>query len=84
MIPKQEGKPGVVLELKQIRTWRGETADKALDAALEQLASRAYRTEVEAAGADPIHEYGVVFDGKRVCVGRRRSYVTLPWTNAST
>ena len=68
VIPKQVGKPGVVLELKRIEDEDGETRDEALDAALEQLASRAYRTEVEAAGADPIHEYGVVFDGKRVWV----------------
>jgi hypothetical protein len=61
----------VVLELKRIEDEDGETRDQALDAALEQVVSRGYRAELEAAGADPIHEYGVVFDGKRVWVKKR-------------
>ena len=73
VIPKQPASAGVVLELKRIEDEDGETRDQALDAALEQLAARGYRTELQAAGADPIHEYGVVFDGKRVWAKRRQS-----------
>lgn len=68
VIPKHPGKSGVVLELKRIDDEEGETVDQALDAALEQVRSRGYRAELEAAGASPIHEYGIVFDGKRVWV----------------
>ncbi len=33
---------------------------------LEQIEERRYVAELETAGADPIHTYAVVFDGKRV------------------
>jgi hypothetical protein len=70
VIPKQAGQPGALFELKQLRTWRGETVEQALDAALEQIASRGYVAELQAAGASPIQVYGIVFDGKRVSVKR--------------
>jgi hypothetical protein len=68
LIPKQAGQPGVVIELKEIDEAEGETTAQALDAALEQIASRGYVAELEAAGASPIQVYGIVFDGKRVSV----------------
>jgi len=64
--PKQAGRPGVVLELKVLE--EDETVEHALKAALEQLRDRQYATELRAAGADPVHELAVVFDGKRARV----------------
>jgi hypothetical protein len=63
--PKGRG-PGVVLELKVIG--RRETAETALESALEQLRRRDYAGELRAAHASPIHQMGVVFDGKRCWV----------------
>jgi len=68
VIPRQPGKPGAVLELKRLRGSGGETVEASLDAALEQIRQRRYASVLETAGADPIHIYGVVFDGKRVWV----------------
>ncbi len=34
-----------------------------------QLRERDYAAELRAAGADPVHQIGVVFDGKRCWVG---------------
>ena len=46
----------------------GETVEEALDRALAQIEEKGYVAEAEAAGADPIRRYGIVFDGKRVRV----------------
>ena len=64
--PRTPGRPGAVLELKVPRARRGETAEQALDTALEQIQKQRYSEELRALGANPIHEVGVVFDGKRV------------------
>jgi uncharacterized membrane protein len=60
----------VIIELKQLRSWRDEALEAALASALEQIAARGYAAELGAAGANPIHCYGVVFDGKQVWVRR--------------
>ena len=41
----------------------------ALFRALSQLRERDYAADLRAASASPIHEMGIVFDGKRVKVG---------------
>jgi hypothetical protein len=70
VIPRAAGQAGVVIELKELDATDGETLDAALDSALAQIAARGYAAELGAAGANPIHCYGVVFDGKRVWVRR--------------
>jgi hypothetical protein len=67
--PRQAGRPGVVLELKVPQ--EGETVEHALHSALEQLRDRQYAIELQAAGASPVLELAVVFDGKRARVARR-------------
>lgn len=62
MRPLTPGKPGVVIELKVLR--RSETVATALKKALDQVKERAYATQLEAAGASPIHTYAILFDGK--------------------
>jgi hypothetical protein len=64
--PRQAGQPGVVLELKVPRVRRGETPEQALVAGAKQLRDKRYAIELTAAGASPVHELVVVFDGKRV------------------
>jgi len=64
--PLQAGQPGVVMELKVLR--RSETIATALKKALDQVETRAYATQLEAAGASPIHTYALLFDGKEAYV----------------
>jgi hypothetical protein len=66
--PKAAGQPGVVMELKTVDKQRRETPAKAMAAALRQLRTRDYAAELRAAGAGPVREIGVVFDGKKVRV----------------
>ncbi len=65
--PRDPG-AGVVLELKVIDEEDAETPETALQAALSQLRDRDYAAELRAAGADPIHQLGAVFDGTRCWV----------------
>src|SRR5262249_32497046 len=66
--PRRAGLPGVVMELKTVDKAKAETPGKAMAAALRQLRTRDYAAELRAAGASPVREIGVVFDGKRVKV----------------
>lgn len=65
--PRQSGS-GAVLELKVIDTDYEETRESALEAAVEQIRDREYAAEVLAAGATAVHQYAVVFNGKRAWV----------------
>ena len=60
--PRQGKGPGIVMEFKVLG--RGETVETALGRALAQMRKKAYATQLREAGCDPIHELGVVFDGK--------------------
>ena len=62
------GRPGVALELERVATERGQSKDEALAAALQQLQTRDYATELRARGASPVHEVAVAFEGKRAHV----------------
>jgi hypothetical protein len=62
------GQPGVVLELKVRDRRRRESVKGAMAAALQQLRERDYAAELRACGAEPIHEMGIVFDGKQAWV----------------
>jgi hypothetical protein len=66
MRPKTPGKPGVVMEFKVPS--RKETPEQALVKAAEQVRDRKYATELIAAGASPVYEYAMVFDGKQAWV----------------
>lgn len=68
ILPRTPGQPGVVMELKVRNRRRRETMKTAMVAALKQLRDRDYAAELRAAGADPIHEIGIVFDAKDVRV----------------
>jgi hypothetical protein len=62
--PREPG-PGVVLELKVPRKSPRQTPKSALEAAVKQLTERDYAAGLLADGATTVHQYAVVFDGKR-------------------
>jgi hypothetical protein len=66
--PRLAGGTGVVLELKVLRQDRGETAEQGLQAATRQLTARDYAAALRLRGAGPVHQWAVVFDGKRAWV----------------
>lgn len=68
ILPTRPGQPGVVMEFKRVWRDEGETPEQALNEAHAQIAARAYRRELEAARAAPIHALAVAFDGKEVWV----------------
>lgn len=66
--PKKPGKPGVVMELK-VRE-EDEAIETVLKEAAEQVRDRQYATDLKSAGASPVYEYAMVFDGKKAWVKR--------------
>jgi hypothetical protein len=68
MRPKVQGRPGVVIEFK-VRD-EDEKIDTVLKEAATQVRDRQYAVELVAAGASPVHEYAMVFDGKQAWVRR--------------
>lgn len=68
VLPKAKGQPGVVLELERVETEQGETVERALTAALDQIRAKDYAAELRSRGASPILAMAAVFDGKRAYV----------------
>jgi hypothetical protein len=66
MRPKISGRPGVVIEFKVAD--KRKTVDAVLKDAAKQVRERQYATELVAAGATPVYEYVVLFDGKQAWV----------------
>jgi len=66
MTPTDKLKPGIIMEMKKIRT--SETAETALAAALAQIEERQYETLLRQQGCQNIMKLAVTFDGKRVWV----------------
>lgn len=66
MTPKDNNKPGIIIEMKKMRV--RETAEAALDAALEQIESRNYEATLRNSNCSHIIKVAVTFDGKQVWV----------------
>ncbi len=66
--PKKPGMPGVVMEFK-VRE-ENENIDTVLKDAAIQVRERKYAADLLAAGASPVYEYAMVFDGKDAWVRR--------------
>jgi hypothetical protein len=68
MRPKTPGAPGVVIEFKVQR--KAQSVNAALEDAAKQVREKRYAEELVAAGASPVHDYAMVFDGKKASVKR--------------
>ena len=70
--PKEKDKPAFILEFKAVHTGRGETLEKAVEAALEQIDKKQYEAVLTARGitGEQIRKYGFAFRGKEVLIGR--------------
>ncbi|MBR2214983.1 MAG: AAA family ATPase [Selenomonadaceae bacterium] len=62
--PLKENAPGVILELKTVKKER--EMEKAAQAALKQIKTKAYETELTRQGVKTVWRYGVAFCGKKM------------------
>ena len=68
VLPRRPGLPGVALELKVRDTRHHQSVDSALHEAHTQLRERDYAAALREAGAAPLYQVALVFDGKTVHV----------------
>ena len=71
ILPRRPGLPGVVIEFKRPKG-KAPLATSAR-AALKQIETRRYTTEIEAAGASVVQRFGIAFSGKEVAVRAPRT-----------
>lgn len=71
LMPKDSGRPGVLIELKSQKESSGSALEELAKTALLQIEVQKYDTEMKARGIARILKYGVAFSGKSVeiCAG---------------
>ncbi len=68
IIPRDPTRIGYVIEFKTVDKEDNETADAALDVALEQIEERKYETQLKEKGIKNIKKLAIAFSGKQVYV----------------
>jgi hypothetical protein len=66
IVPKDKSKKAIIMELKTIDDFNGDTIDQTLDSALKQIEDRNYEAAVRQQGCQNIMKIAITFDGKRV------------------
>ena len=66
LIPKAEGLPGILIELKAAKDVSAEQLRQLAQEALTQIEEKQYDTVMKARNISPIFKYGVAFSGKKV------------------
>ncbi len=72
MIPHQKEKPGFIFEFKKIDRPDDNSAEEAMQSALQQIKDQDYATELRAQAVKQIWGIGVVVEGKQVWVNSVR------------
>ena len=65
-MPKAEGLPGILIELKAAKDVSAEQLRQLAQEALNQIEEKQYDTVMKARNISPIFKYGVAFSGKNV------------------
>jgi hypothetical protein len=69
VIPKDASKIGIIIEFKKVDEEDDEDLEKAVDAALQQVKDKDYKSELIERGVKNIIQLGIAFQGKKVLVG---------------
>lgn len=64
--PKQDHLPGILIELKAGKNCNDKELKGLAEAALRQMISKKYDTELKTKGVKTIYQFGVAFSGKKV------------------
>ncbi len=73
LIPKDRGKPGIIMEFKKVDERRKETSEQALKKAMEQIEAKHYDVDLKAAGIKDILVIAIAFKGKELWVNSSRN-----------
>lgn len=66
LMPKDNSRPGILIELKSEKDVTEEQLEALAQSALDQINNREYDTEMKTRGIKTIFKYGVAFSGKNV------------------
>ncbi|MDE6406813.1 MAG: ATP-binding protein, partial [Lachnospiraceae bacterium] len=66
LMPRDNSRPGILIELKSERDVTEEQLEALAQSALDQINNREYDTEMKTRGVKTIFKYGVAFSGKNV------------------
>jgi len=68
LIPRDPRATGIIIEFKKVNKTRGETKDRAMAKAFQQIEEKNYAGELLGRGIHQIRKLAIVFEGKRVWV----------------
>jgi hypothetical protein len=68
LIPRDPRAAGIIIEFKKVNKKRGETKDRAMAKAFQQIEEKNYAGELVGRGIQQIRKLAIVFEGKRVWV----------------
>ena len=71
LMPKAEGLPGILIELKAAKDVSAEQLSQLAQEALTQIEEKQYDTVMKARNISPIFKYGVAFSGKNVEIAKK-------------
>ena len=71
LMPKAEGLPGILIELKAAKDVSAEQLRQLAQEALTQIEEKQYDTVMKARNISPIFKYGVAFSGKNVEIAKK-------------
>jgi hypothetical protein len=73
LIPKDVRTTGIIIEFKKVSKRRGETKEKAIAKAFEQIEKKKYASVLRERGVQRIRKLAIVFEGKQVWVEEKTS-----------
>jgi hypothetical protein len=73
LIPRDTRATGVIIEFKKVNKKRGETKERAMTKAFQQIEDKNYAGELLGRGIQQIRKLAIVFEGKRVWVREQRA-----------
>ena len=68
LMPKNNSRPGILIELKSEKNLTQDKLDQLAQTALKQIIERKYDTEMITCDIATIFKYGVAFSGKNVAI----------------
>ena len=78
LMPKKQGFPGILIELKSGKKCLPENLVALAEEALNQIENRKYDMDMKRQGVNEVVKYGVAFCGKQVEIATKKAIANFP------